>query len=77
MKPQRLGKALHKKEVTSVAFSPDGKILASGSYDHTIVLWDVHDPMKPQRLGEALRGHERGVISVAFSPDGKNASLGQ
>ena len=53
--------------ITSVAFSPDGKILASGSDDKTIILWDLKTS-KP--LGPPLTGHKNGVLSLAFSPDG-------
>jgi WD40 repeat protein len=51
-----------------VAFSPDGKTLASGSYDFTVRLWDV---ATHQHIGSPLTGHTLAVTSVAFSPNGK------
>jgi len=50
-----------------VAFSPDGKVLASRSDDRTIKLWDV----QTGRALQTLTGHSHYVNSVAFSPDGK------
>jgi WD40 repeat protein/uncharacterized caspase-like protein len=57
----------HSLKVTSVAYSPDGKILASGSLDKTIKLWDVASGQEILTIS----GHGNGVRSVAFSPDGK------
>ena len=63
----------HKNIVYSVAFSPDGKMLASGSENNTIILWDVESR---QPLGQPLEGHKDSVYSVAFSPDGKMLASG-
>ena len=52
--------------VTSVAFSPDGTIFASGSADNTIKLWDVVTGTNIATLD----GHTSWILSVAFSPDG-------
>lgn len=56
----------HSGRVASVAFSPDGKVLATGSEDQTVKLWDV---ASGQELA-TLQGHTDVVSSVSFSPDG-------
>jgi len=63
----------HTDLVTSVVFSPDGKKLASGSYDNTVRLWDVETG---QAIGLALEGHTDWVRTVVFSPDGKKLASG-
>jgi WD40 repeat protein len=54
----------HTNGVRSVAFSPNGRILASGSDDQTIRLWDVRDGT----CQKVLQGHTDRVCSVQFSP---------
>jgi WD40 repeat protein len=62
----------HTGYVRSVAFSPDGRLLASGSRDETIKLWEVASG----RLVRTLSGHTSWVESVAFSPDGRLLASG-
>ncbi|MGB6294803.1 MAG: AAA-like domain-containing protein, partial [Rivularia sp. (in: cyanobacteria)] len=63
---------LHQDTVSSVAFSPDGKTLATGSDDKTIKLWNP----TTGKIISTLNGHQSGVRSVAFSPDGKTLATG-
>jgi WD40 repeat protein len=60
----------HSGEVSSVAFSPDGAGVLSGSVDKTIKLWDAATGV----LIRTFEGHSGQVTSVAFSPDGGRAN---
>ncbi len=60
----------HENVISSLAFSPDGATLASGSADNTVRLWDA-DSGKCRRV---LRGHAKEVTSVAFSWDGRQVA---
>ena len=62
----------HTWGIHSMALSPDGNILASGSEDTTIRLWDMHTGEHKR----TLNGHTDRVYSVAFSPDGKTLASG-
>jgi WD40 repeat protein len=62
----------HTNWVYSVAFSPDGRLLASGSADETIKLWEVASGSEVRTLS----GHTNTVYSVAFSPDGRLLASG-
>ena len=62
----------HLQAVVALAFSPDGKTLASGSEDRTIKLWNI-----PSGAGlRTLRGYSLWIQAIAFSPDGKTLASG-
>ncbi len=64
----------HAGAINSVAFSPDGETLASGSADGTVRLWDV---ATHRQIGSPLTGHTGAVVEfVAFSPDGNTLASG-
>jgi WD40 repeat protein len=62
----------HTGVIFSIVFSPDGKLLASGSKDCTVKLWDV----SMETLLTTLVGHESIIFSLAISPDNKTLASG-
>jgi len=62
----------HTEPVSSVAWSPDGKRLVSGSWDNTLIIWDAASGQPLM----TLKGHTGSVTSVAWSPDGKRLASG-
>jgi hypothetical protein len=63
----------HSGAVNSVAFSPDGWRVVTGSQDNTARLWDLSGATPAATV---LEGHRRAVLSVAFSPDGRRVVTG-
>ncbi len=62
----------HLDEVTSVAFSPDGQRIVTGSWDSTAKVWEAASG----RELLTLKGHSGGISSVAFSPDSQRIVTG-
>ena len=75
-RPNRTAKfryvAGHTLGVESVAFSPDGHTVVSGSSDGTVRLWDLQG----NPISKPFQGHTNSVTSVAFSPDGQTVVSG-
>jgi len=62
----------HLDQINSIAFSPNGQLLASGSADKTIKVWNL-------KTGQAVQtyiGHSGSVNSIVFTPDGKSIASG-
>ncbi|KAK7087632.1 notchless protein homolog 1-like [Littorina saxatilis] len=62
----------HSAAIVTVAFSPDGRYLASGSGDTTVRFWDLNTET-PQHT---CKGHKNYVLCVAWSPDGRKLASG-
>ncbi|GAA2269767.1 hypothetical protein GCM10010145_00070 [Streptomyces ruber] len=62
----------HTDTVFNVAFSPDGRTLASAAYDRTVRLWDT----ATDTLRRTLTGYPDRVYAVAYSPDGRTLATG-
>ena len=63
----------HNDGVTSIAYSPDGRHIVSGSDDSTIRVWNAETG---DLMGGPLEGHTKSVTSVAYSPDGRHIVSG-
>jgi WD40 repeat protein/DNA-binding SARP family transcriptional activator len=80
----RVGRPLHppyrpidvqyqSRDINDIAFSPDGRLLATAANDGSVVLWDL---ARRARIGRPLRPGGYSVTAVAFSPDGRTLASG-
>jgi len=72
-RPVEIMRLNHSEDVLSVAYSPDGSHIVSGSLDKTLRIWDAQTGAL---IVEPLSGHENSVWSVAYSPDGSRIVSG-
>jgi WD40 repeat protein len=72
----RLGESFTSSAVTAIAFSPNGRTLATGNADGTVALLDLTDRAHPRQIGQPPTGHQGSVSTVAFSPDGQTLATG-
>lgn len=62
--------------IDSIAFSPDGRLLATGCDDDTVRLWNVANPARATAVGRPVNGPTASVNAVDFSPDGHTLAAG-
>jgi len=65
----------HSELVYAVSFSPDGRYVATGSFDKTLKLWDPKSGKEERTFGGPA-GHQNLVLTLAFSPDGRVLASG-
>ena len=65
----------HEDRVAAIGFSPDRRYLASGSFDGTVRLWDLH-AADPAAAPMVLRGHTAQVLALAWSPNNRYLATG-
>ena len=66
----------HRDGIYALAVSPDDKLLASGSYDKQILLWQVPATAADRQPPKLLKDHNDAVFALAFSPDGSRLASG-
>jgi len=67
----------HSNQVQALAFSPDSKLLATGNFDNTVILWDLAARRRAGRVSRQPGNQaEFSIWCVAFAPDGETLVVG-
>ena len=66
----------HCDEIWYCKWSPNGRMLATGSKDYTVIIWDLDPVTLTLRHSKTLEGHSYGVAFLAWSPDSTRLAVG-
>src|SRR5262245_37654157 len=77
-RPARVSAVLkgHTEAIYSIAYTPDGKYVVTGSFDKTLKIWDAVNGKEVKTIAGGVAGHQNLVLTVSVSPDSANIASG-